>query len=153
MSDNLEEGRGYESVNEYVPTRGNVQAIQRDAPEVVVEGGSGQIQIDAWRAESKSFRAIVTQPSRLVLHLFDYPAWKIEVNGQPMTAETLASTGQTIIPVPPGANSVHMIFSRTWDRTAGAVLSGMAILFVVVLFLLSARKKSGVISPPATVGT
>jgi len=142
MHDNLEQGVGYESVEEYVPTRGDVEAVQRDAPEVVVEGGTGQIQIDDWTPESKSFRAVVTQPSRLVLHLFDYPAWKTEVNGHSVIAETQADTGQTIIPVPPGTNSVHVIFSRTWDRKAGAILSGIALLFMILLFLLPAREKS-----------
>jgi hypothetical protein len=157
MSDDQKEGRGYESVDEYVPTRGDVEAIQRDAPEVVVEGDgqiqAGQIQMDDWAPESKSFRADVTRPSRLVLHLFDYPAWKVEVNGRPMTTETQAGTGQMIIPVQPGTNRVHIIFSRTWDRTAGAVISGIALLFVVVLFLLPARKKPDVTSMLATVGT
>jgi hypothetical protein len=140
MHDNLEKGVGYESVEEYVPTRGDVEAVQREGPDVVVEDGTGQIQIDDWTPESKSFRAVVTRPSRLVLHLFDYPAWKAEVNGHPITVETLAATGQTIIPVPPGTNSVHVIFSRTWDRRAGAALSGITFLLMVVFFLLPARK-------------
>jgi hypothetical protein len=140
MSDNLEKGVGYESVEEYVPTRGDVEAVQRDAPDVVVEGGAGQIQIDDWTPESKSFTAVVTRPSRLLLHLFDYPGWKAEVNGHPITAETLAATGQTVIPVPPGTNSVHVIFSRTWDRTAGAIASGITLLLMVLLFVLPGKR-------------
>jgi hypothetical protein len=144
MRDNLDEG-GYESVDEYVPTGGDVQAIRRDAPEVIVEGDgqiqAGQIKMDDWAPESKSFTAIVPQPSRLVLHLFNYPAWNVKVNGRPMTAETQTATGQMIIPVQPGTNRVRIIFSRTWDRTAGAAISGVALLFMVVLCLL-ARKKT-----------
>jgi hypothetical protein len=139
MNDNIQEGQGYESVREYIPTVGDLETIQHDAPEVTVEGDSGQIQMDEWAPEAKLFSVEVAQPSRLVLHLFNYPAWKVEVNGHSVATATQNETGQMIIPVQPGENHVRVSFSRTRDRTAGAAISGLA-LVIIALLLLRGRK-------------
>lgn len=139
MNDNIQEGRGYESVREYIPAAGDLETIQHDAPQVAVEGESGQIQVERWTPEAKLFRVGVAQPARLVLHLFNYPAWKVEVNGQPTATETQNDTGQMMIPVQAGENRVRVIFSRTWDRRAGAAISGLALFLIVFLLFLGQK--------------
>lgn len=140
MTGDIEDGRGYESVYEYVPAGGNVDVIERDAPEVAVEGDKGQVQMDDWAPESKSFSVAVTRPSRLLLRLFHYPAWNIEVNGHAVRAEAEEDTGQLIIPVQAGKSNVRIIFSRTWDRTLGGVISGVALLLGFLLFAVRSRR-------------
>jgi hypothetical protein len=142
MNDNIQEGQGYESVREYIPTAGDLETIQHDAPEVTVEGDSGQLQVDEWAPETKLFSVAVTQPSRLVLHLFNYPAWKVEVNGHSVTTETQNETGQMIIPVQRGESHVSVIFSRTWDRKTGELISGLALLIIALLLLLGRKLMS-----------
>lgn len=139
MADDQEASRGYESVSEYVPAGGNVEAIERDAPEVAVEDGGGQVRLDEWSPESKFFSVAVAKPSRLVLRLFNYPAWKIEVNGQAVTAEAEEDTGQMIITVEAGKNSVRIVFSRTWDRTLGGAISAVALMIAFLLFAGTVR--------------
>jgi len=58
----------------------------------------------------------VTHPSRLVLHLFSYPAWKVDLNDKWLTTESHGSAGQLVIPVPAGENKVRIIFAPTNDR-------------------------------------
>ena len=91
---------------------------------MTLEGpGTSQIHVTRWDAESKQFTANVSATGRLSLRLFNYPAWKVQVNGVPVTAETREVTGQMSIPVQAGENRVEVKFTRTWDRTAGTLIS------------------------------
>ena len=85
MLDNQQNGAGYEGIDEYVPNGADVYEIKKDARRVTFEGdGSARIRITQWGPESKSFSANLSQPGKLVLKLFSYPAWKVEVNGRPV---------------------------------------------------------------------
>jgi hypothetical protein len=68
-----------------------------------------------------------------VLRLFNYPAWKIEINGQVTSSGAEEVTGQMTIPVTPGENRVRLVFVRTWDRTVGAAISILAALALLLL--------------------
>jgi len=136
LRDNLDEGRGYESVEEYVPVRARLRGLKKDAPEVIVEGDkNAEVQMDDWSAETRSFSVRVAHPSRLVLHLFSYPAWKVDLNDKWLTTESHGSAGQMVIPVPAGENKVRIIFKPTNDRKYGAMLSGAAGLVMALVAL------------------
>lgn len=134
MHDNIKEGRGYEGTDEYVPTGADASEIRQDAPEVAVQGATrARVNIEQWNAESKTFVAGVSQPATLLLHLFNYPAWRVQVNGHPVTTESQETTGQMVIPVAPGENHVELVFIRTWDRTLGGTISLIALIFTFAL--------------------
>lgn len=135
MNENVQDGSGYESVGEYIPTAGDAEDIMHDAPEVAVEGGISPIQVEDWSPEMKRFSVSVAEPSRAALHLFNYPAWKVEVNGHSVAAETQSDTGQMVIPLEAGENHVRVTFSRTWDRNAGAPITGLAVLAGILLIV------------------
>jgi hypothetical protein len=65
---------------------------------------------------------------KLLLRLFNYPAWQVEVNGNVVSAETREITGQMLVPVQAGENQVQITFVRTGDRLAGGVISLLALL-------------------------
>ena len=136
LHDNLEEGRGYESVEEYVPVRAKLRAIKKDAPEVMVEGDrNAVVEVDDWSEETKSFSVKVSHPSRLALHLFTYPAWKVDLNDKWLTTESHGSAGQMVIPVPAGENKIRIVFSQTNDRRYGVMLSTAALGIVALVAL------------------
>ena len=64
------------------------------------------------------------------MRLFNYPAWRVEVNGQVVATGKRDGTGQMLIPVQAGENRVQIRFTRTWDRTAGAIISVVTALFL-----------------------
>jgi hypothetical protein len=136
-------GAGYEGTDEYVPLGGDPYEIKQDAPWVTLNDTllpsvqSSRIQIQQWDAESRSFTADLAQPGQLVLRLFNYPAWHVEVNARAVTTATRAVTGQMLIPLQAGHNLVRITFSRTWDRTVGAIISATTALFLgaFVLFI------------------
>ena len=59
---------------------------------------------------------------------------------------TREGTGQMLVPVEAGTNRVQIIFVRTWDRTLGAWISMVAVVFVLVSLKIR-RLTAGLISP------
>jgi len=128
-------GIGYEGTDEYVPLNADPYQIKKDAALVAFYDGAvpdqeSQPRIQQWNAESKTFTVDVSQPERLVLRLFNYPAWRVAVNGQAVATTTRDVTGQIVIPVQSGENRVQITFARTWDRTLGGIISSVTALFV-----------------------
>jgi hypothetical protein len=122
-------GAGYEGVDEYVPAAADAYNTKPDAPLVSLYSGTQPgTQVKEWGAEEKSFSVDTSHADVLLLKLFNYPAWHAEVNGRKIQTETKEDTGQMMIPVQAGENKVQITFARTWDRIAGAILSLIAAL-------------------------
>jgi hypothetical protein len=147
MLDNQQDGAGYEGIDEYVPNGADVYEIKHDARRVTFEGdGSARIRITQWEPESRSFSANVSQPGKLVLRLFNYPAWKVAVNNRSVTTGTHAITGQMVIPVAAGENQVRIVFARTRDREIGGLISfGSGILILGMMFF---NRRRALVSTP-----
>jgi hypothetical protein len=132
MQDNMQAGTGYEGTDEYTPAGAEPTAIDKDARNVTVAGPAhAAIRVSRWDAESKVFSAEMSAPDQLKLRLFRYPAWQAEVNGHVVpTAST--DTGQLLVPVEAGMNRVQLVFVRTADRSAGAWISLLTLLTVII---------------------
>jgi hypothetical protein len=146
MLGNQQTGAGYEGTDEYVPVGADPYEIKQDAPRVALEDDTEaadevqRVRIQEWNAETKLFTAEVDRPGRLVLRLFNYPAWRVEVNGRLVAAGTRDVTGQMMIPVQAGENRVQITFTRTWDRTAGGIVSSVTALFLGGFVVLAWRE-------------
>jgi len=113
--------------------------VQESTSLVVLEsGGQASINVQKWDAESKMITARVSQPGKLIFRLFNYPAWKVEVNGRLVKAES-GTSGQVMVPIEAGQSVVHISFSPTWDRTLGQIVS--AVVFVTLSFIFLFNKK------------
>jgi hypothetical protein len=124
MLDNQQSNLGYEGTDEYVPTGADAYEINKDAQLVAFEGdSSSRIHIIRWAPEHRSFTASAGRSGRLVLKLFNYPAWQTAINGRPVETGTVAVTGQISIPVAAGENQVDISFTRTPDRMIGWLIS------------------------------
>jgi hypothetical protein len=129
MRENVATGAGYEGTDEYTPAGADASVVDKNARRVTVEGPAhAAIRVSEWGAERKVFTAEMSAADNVVLKLFNYPAWRVEVNGRQVQPDTREGTGQMLVPVQAGANSVQIIFTRTWDRTAGLWISGIAFL-------------------------
>jgi hypothetical protein len=137
MQDNMATGVGYEGTDEYTPRGADAYNVDKDARRVTVDGPAhAAIRVSQWNPEFKLFTAEMSAPDNLALHLFNYPAWRVEVNGRPVQAGTREDTGQMLVPVEAGANRVQITFIRTWDRTAGAWISALALVLALMLWKL-----------------
>jgi hypothetical protein len=132
MQDNMATGAGYEGTDEYTPAGADPSAVDKTARRVTVDGPAhAAIRVSEWSAERKQFTAEMSAADNLALHLFNYPAWRVEVNGRQVQAGMREGTGAMLVPVEAGANRVQIIFVRTWDRTAGAWISMIALLLTL----------------------
>lgn len=134
MQDNMATGVGYEGTDEYLPLGADPYNVDKATRRVTVDGPArAAIQVSKWKAEHRVFTAEMSAKDHLVLRLFNYPAWRVEVNGRTVGTGTIEGTGQMLVPVEAGANRVQITFVRTWDRKLGASISVFAILLVLVL--------------------
>lgn len=128
-------GKGYEGTDEYVPAGADPYEIDSQARKATYESaGQARIHIYQWDAQSKLLSASVTAPGTLVMKLFNYPAWKVQVNSAAVTPATREVTGQMLIPLQPGQNIIQITFTRTWDRTAGGFVSLAAAAIVFLMW-------------------
>ena len=155
MQDNMASGAGYEGTDEYTPvTMPPPYSVDKDARRVTVDGPArGVIQVTEWNAQRKLFTAEMSAPDTLALHLLNYPAWRVEVNGRLIQTSTSEDAGQMLVPVAAGMNRVQINFVRTWDRTLGAWISLLTLIVTAaawwtpfaptVAALLSSNRASG----------
>ena len=142
MADNQSEGIGNDGTDEYVPVAADSYDVDQNAPQAAYEGsGNAKIRIERWQAERRTIIAEVSAPGSLVLRLFNYPSWKVGVNGSIVHTDSTEHTGLMIVPIEAGQNRVEIRFVEGWDRKAGALISTVA-LFCVVGLLFRTRKSS-----------
>jgi hypothetical protein len=137
MQDNMEDKIGYAGVEEYTPVGADLSEIDKDARNVTTLGQArAAIRILQWDAEAKSFTADMSASDQLAVKLFDYPAWRVEVNGHVVDVMPNQKTGQMLVPVDSGMNRVEIRFTHTWDRIAGGWISLVSVIGIAVSILM-----------------
>lgn len=134
MHDAVLDRSGYEGTDEYVPTGVDPYDVNKDAPQISLEGtgANAKVKVNRWQAETKQFTVAADSSVRARLRLFNYPAWKVTVNGAGAQAETVETTGEIVVPLAAGTSEVTVEFSRTWDRLVGIIISLATLFFIVV---------------------
>jgi hypothetical protein len=145
-------GSGFDGVDEYDPKGDDHYNLAAKAPQVQVlaadpdaSAGAGPgasnappagatIFVERWTAAEKRLRVTAIAPVRVALRVLNYPAWRVEVNGARVMPENNGDTAQMVVALPAGASEVTVVFGRTWDRTAGGIVSIVSILFAAALF-------------------
>jgi 6-pyruvoyl-tetrahydropterin synthase related domain len=144
LFDEVQSGAGYEGTDEYVPTEADPYEINHQAGRTtVLDGGHSRVHVQQWAPETRTLSAQTSEPGTLVLKLFNYPAWKVEVNGRTVVAQTKEVTGQMIIPLQRGHNLVKVFFERTKDRMIGQILSLLGVLMLVACTFITRRRPIG----------
>ncbi len=137
MLDNQQDGTGNEGADEYVPVGVDPYDADQKAPQVRFEGeGPAHITIQKWNAEKRVIDVNAGLPGKLVLRLFNYPLWKVEVNGRKVATESTPDTGQMVVAVAAGENRVLVRFIDGWDRKLGLLLSVIGFAVIALLFVI-----------------
>jgi hypothetical protein len=132
-------GAGYEGLREYLPTHGDIEQLPTNAPLVALadpesKPGKFSVVIEKWQPEEKQFTVESSSAAQLSLHLFDYPAWQVEVDARPAAKSSNPENGQLRISAPAGRSRVRIYFARTPDRTAGWAISLTALALTATMF-------------------
>ena len=143
MVNAVSDGTGYEGTDEYVPVAADPYELNKDLPQVGNENGSPiNVREMEWNATEKHFDVHADSAENLTLRLFDYPAWKVTVNGTPTEAQTSEVTGLMIIPIKAGENEVRVSFASTPDCLAGEIISLISIGVFAVVWIKTRSSKA-----------
>jgi hypothetical protein len=141
MEDAISDEIGYEGTDEYVPVGADPSEVKKDLPPVSDSGGTAaSVQMLEWDATEKHFVAHTDSAENVTVRLFNYPAWKVIVNGKPAATETSEVTGLMVIPLPAGENDVQINFGRTSDRLVGGLVSGISVILFGVAWIMTKPK-------------
>jgi hypothetical protein len=160
-------GHGYEGTDEYAPLGCDIydlpgailnpesaEVFQKTPPTPLLQqltSDSGrvaifppaQISLDKWLSEDKSFRVEASKPLTLALRLLNYPAWEVRVDDAAANPGSEPGIARMLVQVPTGPHRVAVNLRRTWDRTAGGVISGFSAImfFAYVAFVAGPRRR------------
>jgi hypothetical protein len=85
---------------------------------------------------------------RLRLYQFDFPGWRVTVDGQPAETELASPEGFIVVIVPEGEHVVEVRFGSTPPRTAGwAIALGSLVAAVVVAWQLRRSRQKPLFAP------
>jgi len=91
--------------------------------------------------EHRVIRATITQPGYVVLRLLSFPAWRVRVNGRPVTALPKREDGLIAAPVPEGSIKLTVDWMTTTEVFAGRWVSCTSTLMLAALCLVERRNK------------
>jgi hypothetical protein len=154
LQDAIADGQGFEGTDEYDPAGDDHYNLPQNAPQLQVLPAEGsehapgaEIRVERWNGEDREIRVDSREPLRLAVRVLNYPAWRVAVNGQPVTPEAPDGTAQVILPLPSGTQHVMMRFARTPDRSVGCLLSGLSLLALLAAFWRSPATRQGSAPP------
>jgi hypothetical protein len=141
---------GYEGDPQYMPhnARKEVFTALREMPLVASSNRNTTGQIMLWQPQSKAIMIDSPTPAQLTLHLMNYPAWQVTINGNPVASQS-DKYGRLAVPIPAGTSTVEARFVITPDRKLGAAISVIALLILAGLFI--ARRRERVLPPLRTI--
>jgi hypothetical protein len=160
-------GAGFPGTSEYAPPGAENALVASGLPDAclvsdqavvlgaVPNGADPDAAIPAWNAgqgscdttlswqldepEHKRIRGVAHHAGFLIPRLRSYPAWRVQVNGQPAASLPRRADGLMAVPVAEGPVDLTVDWTTTPDAIAGRCLSGLAVL-VLTGFWLWERK-------------
>jgi len=146
--DAIVSGHGFDGTDEYDPVGDDHLDLPLDAPLAKVlpadsantSNPRAEIRIDCWTSEQKWIHVVTQSDARIALRVLNYPAWRVELNGQPIHPERMDDVNQMVVPVTSGASEIRVVFTRTLDRKIGNAVSALSALFLGCLFWQGKRR-------------
>jgi hypothetical protein len=136
---------GYEGLPEYAPAGSHPAQVTKDQPPVAVLGQqstiSTRLRVEEWSPERKLISLDSPEPVDLDFRLFAYPCWHVTVNKTDTNILTNPDTGQIRLHVPSGPNNIAITWRSSLDVTVGVILSLLAFMILVSLYLGSDAKE------------
>lgn len=131
----MKEGTGFEGTDEYDPVGDDHTDLTQKAPRAKFLPSSAdpeanleaRIVVKKWMPEHRTLHIVTHGPGRMALHLLNYPAWRVTLDGKPVTLQHPKGTEQMIVVIPAGESELDIDFIRTWDRTAGGLVSAASL--------------------------
>lgn len=102
--------------------------------------GQGTLTMLHHGGASDVVRVQAQTPVTLQFCTYDYPGWRVTLDGQLLAHRHQPPYGLITVEVPPGEHTVALQMGSTPPRTIGAILSGLALLTILTLLFVSFRR-------------
>lgn len=140
--DGIDSEHGFDGTDEYDPVGDDHLDLPLDAPLVKALPANSaettppqvEIRVDRWTTEHKLIHIKAQSDARIALRVLNYPAWRVEVNGQAIHPERMDDVNQMVVPVGTGVSEIRVTFARTPDRQIGNAASAFSALVLAFLF-------------------
>lgn len=97
--------------------------------------GEGTVETLHHGGASDQVRVVANEPVTLQFYTYDYPGWQVTRNGQPLEHHHQPPYGLITVNLPPGEHTLLLRMGSTPARTLGAIISGLAVAAITVLYL------------------
>jgi hypothetical protein len=117
------------------------ESDEDSAPVWQAAQGSCDATFDAAGSQPQHLRIAAVAPHAgfLILRMRGYPAWRVQVNGQPIADLPRRNDGLMAVPVPQGTVNLTVDWTTTPDVIAGRWISALALLLLIVLWYLERK--------------
>lgn len=122
-------------------TLDNAYVTQQDRPD--------PLEVDFKRIQSAHYRLELkqAQPGKLVIPVFYFEGWTLSANGQNIPLSNTQPEGYIQATVPAGNYSLDLRFENSLPRTAGIIVSVLALLLVAALLGLHFSRRPRPLQP------
>jgi hypothetical protein len=140
MQSALASGAGYEGTDEYVPVGADAYELDKNLP--VISDDSGlpvPNKILSWSSTEREVTVHADAAEDITVRLFNYPAWEVSVNGEPVSTDRTDITGLMIISLAAGDNDIRIHFRQTRDRLLGDIVSFISLIVLLAAWIMARR--------------
>jgi hypothetical protein len=133
----FQSNQGTEPTDEYTPTEADNDSLaQTNPPNWLAPDPNAKAPANTAPGPVPTHLTVnAPTPEDVILNLRDYPAWRITLNGTPITNPIQRDDGLIALPIPAGPSTIDIHYARTIDQTLGDILS-MASLGLLIFFVL-----------------
>jgi hypothetical protein len=146
----FESQTGVDPTDEYTPTTADNDALKpNDPPYWLASSPVATASTGESPGAAPTHLAInAPAPEFLILNLRNYPAWRIYLNGTPDPTREQRDDGLIALPVPTGASSIDIRYTRTFDQMIGYFISLVALLILITLLVVPRAKSAALHAMP-----
>jgi hypothetical protein len=121
----FQSNQGTEPTDEYTPTTADNDALDHNDPTYWLSTDpNAKAPANTSPGPAPTHLTINPPiPENLILDLRDYPAWRITLNGTPITDHLQRDDGLIALPIPAGPSTIDITYAQTPDQITGNILS------------------------------
>jgi hypothetical protein len=131
------------SISDYLPEAAEEAPPLADAPSRIVRGDA-RIEAPVQESDRLRLRVDAGTPATVEASVFDFPNWRVRVDGERVAHEASGPYGLITFDLPAGGHDVELRLEDTAVRTAGnwlSLASWLALVLTPVGFVASRRRR------------
>jgi hypothetical protein len=101
--------------------------------------GQGTLETLHHGGSTDEVRVVAQEPVTVQFYTYQYPGWQVRINGRLLPHRAEPPYGLITVDVPPGEHTLLLRMGSTIPRRLGAVVSGLALATIAVLYLWTPR--------------